>query len=86
MTTIRSEVTGRRLGAKGTAIEQPRARGPPLPASLELERYVSPAEAARILGVSQETIRRHYRALFRQLSPRRLGIKLKDLLAAAEAA
>jgi hypothetical protein len=48
---------------------------------LELERIVSISEAARLRGVSPDTIRRHDRDKFIQLSPRRLGMRLRDVLA-----
>jgi DeoR/GlpR family transcriptional regulator of sugar metabolism len=54
--------------------------------AVELESYVTVAEAARILSVSQDTVRRHYRHLFKQISVRRVGIKLRSLLDASEAA
>jgi hypothetical protein len=48
---------------------------------LELERMVSRKEAAARLGISTDTLDRHYRHLFVHVSPRRVGIKLKHLLA-----
>ena len=47
---------------------------------LELARIVSLAEAARIIGISEDGIRRHHSRLIRRLSPRRVGIRLGDLL------
>jgi hypothetical protein len=54
--------------------------------ALELESFISPRQAARILGVSEITIVRHYRHLYRRLSPRRWGLKLRDVLAINNAA
>jgi hypothetical protein len=48
---------------------------------LERERMLSRKEAARLKGISVDTLDRHYRHLFRRISPRRIGIKLADLLA-----
>jgi hypothetical protein len=47
---------------------------------LELERIVSLDEAARLRGVSADTLRRHDRDKFIQLSPRRLGMRVRDAL------
>jgi hypothetical protein len=48
---------------------------------LELERVISLAETAELTGVSEDTIRRHHPHLIRRLSPRRVGVKLRDALA-----
>jgi hypothetical protein len=48
---------------------------------LELERIVPIDEAARLRGVSTDTLRWHDRDKFIQLSPRRLGMRLRDVLA-----
>jgi len=37
-------------------------------------------EASEISGLSPDSIRRHYKHLIRQLSPRRVGLKLGDVL------
>lgn len=50
-------------------------------ARLELERVISLAETAEIAGVSEDTLRRHYPKIIRRLSPRRVGVKLRDALA-----
>ena len=47
---------------------------------LELERVISLAEVAELAGVSEDTIRRHHSHLIRRLSPRRVGVKLRDAL------
>jgi DNA-binding CsgD family transcriptional regulator len=52
--------------------------------ALELEKHVSVPEAARILGISRDTFKRHYRHLIRKISPRRTVVKLRDLLLADE--
>jgi DeoR/GlpR family transcriptional regulator of sugar metabolism len=49
--------------------------------TLELERRVSVAEAARLKGVSEDTFRRHYSHLIEQVSPRRQAVKLKHVIA-----
>jgi hypothetical protein len=53
----------------------------PVLTALELETCVSVPRAASIKGVSEDTFKRHYRHLIRKLSPRRDGVKLRDLLA-----
>jgi hypothetical protein len=47
---------------------------------IELERIISIDEAARLRGVSTDTLRRHDRDKFIQLSPRRLGMRVRDAL------
>jgi hypothetical protein len=57
-------------------------RGPPFSATLEveLERIVSLAEAAKLTGVSLDTLKRHYGHQILVLSPRRRGMKLRNAL------
>jgi hypothetical protein len=57
----------------------------PLPREIELERIVSLDDAAKISGISRDGLQRHYRHLIRQLSPRRIGMKLKDVIAIGSA-
>jgi predicted HTH domain antitoxin len=47
----------------------------------ELARIVSLDEAARLRNVSVDTLMRHERDRIIRLSPRRLGMRLKDALA-----
>ena len=54
------------------------ARGPP--STLELERMLTLGEVAEFTGLSEDGIRRHYAHLIRRLSPRRVGMKLRDAL------
>jgi hypothetical protein len=65
MSSIRPEVTGRKL---------------PQLSALDLEKHVSVPEAAKIRGISTDTFKRHYQHLIRKVSPRREGVKLRDLL------
>jgi hypothetical protein len=51
-----------------------------LPVALEGERIISLHEAAEIAGVSTDTLRRRYGHLVIRLSPRRVGIRLRDVL------
>jgi hypothetical protein len=53
----------------------------PLPREIELERIVSLDDAAKIIGISRDGLLRHHRHLIRQLTPRRIGMKLKDVIA-----
>jgi hypothetical protein len=53
------------------------ARGPP---GLELERMLTLDETAELTGLSTDTLRRRYTHLIRRLSPRRVGMKLRDVL------
>jgi hypothetical protein len=54
--------------------------------AMELEKFLSVAQAAEFLSLSEDTVLRRYGGLFRHLSPRRRGIKVRDLLAATDAA
>jgi hypothetical protein len=47
---------------------------------LDLERRVSAKQAAQILGVSEDTVRRHYRRFFKRVGPHLLRARLGDLL------
>jgi hypothetical protein len=47
---------------------------------LEKKRVVSLQEAARLRGVSIDTLKRHHRHQFIRLSERRLGMRLADVL------
>lgn len=47
----------------------------------ELERVITLAEAAELTGLSRDSLQRHYARLIRRLSPRRVGMKLRDVLA-----
>jgi hypothetical protein len=49
--------------------------------TVELERRISVAEAARIKGISPDTFKRHYSHLIEQISPRRQAVKLKHAIA-----
>ena len=54
-------------------------QGPPLSA-FELERVISLAEATELTGLSRDSLQRHYAHLIRRLSPRRVGMKLRDAI------
>jgi hypothetical protein len=56
----------------------PPARGPP--EGLELERVLPLIEVAALTGLSQDTLKRHYAHLIRHLSPRRIGMKVRDAI------
>ena len=60
----------------GNANLLPPATGPP--SAFEPERIITLAEAAQLTGLSEDSLRRHYASLFRRLSPRRIGMKLRD--------
>jgi hypothetical protein len=48
--------------------------------ALEKRRAISLQEAARLKGISVDTLKRYYRDKFIQLSPRRLGMRVGDAL------
>jgi hypothetical protein len=62
-------------------------RAPALSATLEIElqRIVSLAKAAELTDLSVDTLRRRHSHLIRRLSPRRLGMRLRDVLAIGQA-
>jgi hypothetical protein len=47
---------------------------------LELHRIVSLQEASRLSGMSPDTLKRRHAAKIIQLSPRRLGMRVRDAL------
>jgi hypothetical protein len=49
--------------------------------ALELERNAPLDEAAIIAGISEDGLKRHYPHLIRQVSPRRVAMKVKDAIA-----
>jgi hypothetical protein len=51
-----------------------------LPENHELDRVVSLQQAARLMGVSPDTIRRRHSEKILRLSPRRQGMRLRDAL------
>jgi hypothetical protein len=71
----RPEITGRTavIGHNG---------GPPLPEWIELQRVISLGEVSR--RTSTDSRRRHYSDKIIALSPRRVGMRLRDALAIGE--
>ena len=53
------------------------------PGWLALERILPLTEVTGITSLSEDSLKRHHRDKIKQLSPRRLGMKLKDALAIA---
>ena len=51
-----------------------------LPPGRELDRIVSLQEATKISSLSADTLKRHHRKKVIELSPRRLGMRLRDAL------
>ena len=48
--------------------------------SLELERLITIEKASEIVGISDNSFRRHYGHLIRRITPRRIGVRVRDLL------
>jgi hypothetical protein len=48
--------------------------------SLELERLITIEKASEIVGISDDSFRRHYSHLIRRITPRRIGVRVRDLL------
>jgi hypothetical protein len=47
---------------------------------LEAQRVVSLTEAARLSGVSPDTLRKHYKNLIVRVGPKRVGMRLGSVL------
>jgi len=47
---------------------------------IELQRIVDLKEASRLSGMSVDTIKRNHREKILELSPRRLGMRVRDAL------
>jgi predicted HTH domain antitoxin len=69
MATIRPEVRGRSSSG---------------PNWIELQRIVSLSEAAQLSGISIDTIKRRHAEKIIQLSPRRLGMRVREALMLSE--
>jgi hypothetical protein len=52
----------------------------PALSAVELESYIPVPAAAKIKGLSPDTYKRVYGHTIRKLSPRRVGVKLRDAL------
>jgi hypothetical protein len=81
-----SRISGSLLQAQGRRCPQEQHMATKLSddlelSSLNLERIVPLAEAARLRGVSEDTLRRHNSDKIIQLSPRRQGMRVRDALA-----
>lgn len=48
--------------------------------SLELERLITIEKASEIVGISYDLFRRHYGHLICRITPRRIGVRVRDLL------
>jgi hypothetical protein len=63
------------------------ARPPPVELTpLALLRVAPMPEVERLSGLSSDTIKKHYRHLLVRVSPRRIGMRVRDALAIAQAA
>jgi hypothetical protein len=51
-----------------------------LPPALELDRIISLQEAEKVSSLSVDSWKRHHADKFVELSPRRLGVRLRDAL------
>jgi hypothetical protein len=68
--------TGSSKGRKRAAVPQT------YPHEIELERIVPLREAAHLRGCSVDTLRRRFSHKIVRISPRRLGMKIRDAVAA----
>jgi hypothetical protein len=67
-------VTGRAFTSDGS----PRPNAPF--SAIELERVISLPEVSQLTGLSEDSLRRHYAHLISRLSPRRVGMKLRNAI------
>jgi hypothetical protein len=51
-----------------------------LPPGRELDRIITLQEAEKVSSLSEDSIKRHHRDKIVELSPRRLGMRLRDAL------
>ena len=58
----------------------PTTRKLELSPELERKRFITIDEAAELKSISRDTFLRHYSHLVRELSPRRKGVRLGDVL------
>ena len=54
-------------------------------AGIEAQRVVPLKEASRLAGVSIDTLRKHYRNLIVRVGPKRVGMRLGDVLGIGQA-
>ena len=54
-------------------------------AGIEAQRIVPLKEASRLSGVSTDTLRKHYRNLIVRVGPKRVGMRLGDVLGIGQA-
>jgi hypothetical protein len=52
--------------------------------AIELQRIAPLSEAARLSGISKDSLQRHHADKILQLSPRRLGMRVRDALLLGE--
>ena len=71
MAAIRPEVTGSAAGI--AALDYPAEW-------IELQRIIPLSEAAQLSGLSVDTLKRRHRDKILELSPRRLGMRVRDAL------
>jgi hypothetical protein len=53
--------------------------------ALELERVAGMPEVERLTNLSSDTLKKHYRNKIVHVSPRRIGMRVKDALAIGKA-
>jgi hypothetical protein len=71
-----TELAGKQTEGAAPITATPRQKMSPL----ELRRIMPLKEAAKLTGMSVDTLRRHHRDKIRRLSPRRLGMCVADAL------
>jgi hypothetical protein len=91
---LRVEARSRRFMHGGITMSSPdqeegapspkrRVQPPKLSERLELERIAAKPEIERITSLSFDVIKRHYGHLLVRVSPRRIGMRIRDVLAIA---
>jgi hypothetical protein len=57
-----------------------RAEKLPTPTAFDLDQMLDLQEAAALVGLSRDSLKRHYPHLIRRLTPGRVGIRVRDVL------
>ena len=58
----------------------------PTMSALELARVITITEAAKMTGLSEDSLRRHHSDKFVRLSPRRIGMTVRSVIGIAQPA
>jgi hypothetical protein len=74
----------RRAADRRAAQRASRYAGDGTPTPFDLDRMLTLAEVVELVGVSRDSIQRHYAHLIRRITPGRVGIRMRDALTIGE--